>query len=60
MAGMANSEISRLEVRTLIYLYYCYILAYDEAKLNSRIRNMFGYILVFISTLLVITVSPIR
>ncbi|RDX73112.1 Equilibrative nucleotide transporter 3, partial [Mucuna pruriens] len=33
------------------------ILAYNEAKLNTRIRNLFGYTLFFISTLLVLILN---
>jgi len=49
-------------VLTLVYQPFAVgtlaVLAYNEAKLNTRIRNMFGYILFFISTLLVLIVSP--
>ncbi|XP_014491720.1 equilibrative nucleotide transporter 3 [Vigna radiata var. radiata] len=48
-------------VLTLVYQPFAVgtlaILAYNEAKLNTRIRNMFGYILFFISTLLVLIVN---
>jgi hypothetical protein len=32
------------------------VLAYYEAKINTRLRNFFGYILFFFSTLLVLVV----
>ncbi|XP_027928551.1 equilibrative nucleotide transporter 3-like isoform X1 [Vigna unguiculata] len=48
-------------VLTLVYQPFAVgtlaILAYNEAKINTRIRNMFGYILFFISTLLVLIVN---
>ncbi|KAL0928035.1 hypothetical protein M5K25_002269 [Dendrobium thyrsiflorum] len=45
-------------VLTIVYQPFAFvtvaILAYNEAKLNTRIRNLFGYTLFFISTVLVI------
>ncbi|XP_015936147.1 equilibrative nucleotide transporter 3-like [Arachis duranensis] len=45
-------------VLTLVYQPFAVgtlaILAYNEAKINTRIRNLFGYTLFFISTLLVL------
>ncbi|MED6173266.1 Epsin-3, clathrin recruitment and traffic between the Golgi and endosome [Stylosanthes scabra] len=45
-------------VLTLVYQPFAVgtlaILAYNEAKINTRIRNLFGYSLFFISTLLVL------
>lgn len=35
------------------------ILAYNEAKINTRRRNLFGYSLFFISSLIVLVVSAI-
>ncbi|KAG4978442.1 hypothetical protein JHK86_037916 [Glycine max] len=48
-------------VLTLVYQPFAVgtlaILAYNEAKLNTRLRNLFGYILFFISTLLVLILN---
>lgn len=48
-------------VLTLVYQPFAFgtlaILAYNEAKLNTRTRNLFGYILFFISTLLVLILN---
>ncbi|CAL0322673.1 unnamed protein product [Lupinus luteus] len=48
-------------VLTLVYQPFAVgtlgILAYNEAKLNTRTRNLFGYILFFISTLLVLILN---
>ncbi|PKU73596.1 Equilibrative nucleotide transporter 3 [Dendrobium catenatum] len=45
-------------VLTIVYQPFAFvtvaILAYNEAKLNTRKRNLFGYTLFFISTVLVI------
>lgn len=50
-------------VLTLVYQPFALgtlaILAYREAKLNTRRRNLFGYMLFFISSLLVLVVSRI-
>lgn len=50
-------------VLTLVYQPFAVgtlaVLAYNEAKMNTRRRNLFGYILFFISTLLVLVVSTI-
>ncbi|XP_020224322.1 equilibrative nucleotide transporter 3 [Cajanus cajan] len=48
-------------VLTLVYQPFAVgtlaILTYNEAKLNTRTRNLFGYILFFISTLLVLILN---
>ncbi|XP_061346729.1 equilibrative nucleotide transporter 3-like [Gastrolobium bilobum] len=48
-------------VLTLVYQPFAVgtlaILAYNEAKINTRLRNLFGYTLFFISTLLVLIVN---
>lgn len=48
-------------VLTLVYQPFALgtlaILAYNEAKINTRRRNLAGYILFFISSLLVLVVS---
>jgi equilibrative nucleoside transporter 1/2/3 len=48
-------------VLTLVYQPFAVgtlaILAYNEAKVNTRLRNLFGYTLFFITTFLVLVVS---
>ncbi|KAB1210067.1 Equilibrative nucleotide transporter 3 [Morella rubra] len=48
-------------VLTLVYQPFAVgtlaVLAYNEAKMNTRRRNLFGYILFFISTLLVLVLD---
>lgn len=48
-------------VLTLVYQPFAFgtmaILTYKEAKINTRQRNLLGYTLFFISTLLVLVVS---
>lgn len=50
-------------VLTLVYqpfaLITLAILAYHEAKVNTRLRNLFGYTLFFLSSLLIIVVSSV-
>ena len=49
-------------VLTLVYQPFAVgtlaILAYKEDRINTRIRNLFGYTLFFISTLSILIVSP--
>lgn len=51
-------------VLTLVYQPFAFgtlaILAYKEAKINTRIRNLFGFTLFFIGTLSVLIVSPVH
>ena len=35
------------------------VLAFNEAKINPRLRNLFGYILFFLSSLSILVVSTI-
>ncbi|XP_027186257.1 equilibrative nucleotide transporter 3-like isoform X2 [Cicer arietinum] len=48
-------------VLTLVYQPFAFgtlaILSYNEAKVNTRLRNLFGYTLFFISTLLVLILN---
>ncbi|CAK8536505.1 unnamed protein product [Lathyrus sativus] len=48
-------------VFTLVYQPFAvgtiFILAYNEAKVNTRLRNLFGYTLFFIATLLVLILN---
>ena len=50
-------------VLTLVYQPFAFgvlaILTYKEAKINTRRRNLFGYILFFISSLLVLVVRTV-
>lgn len=50
-------------VLTLVYqpfaLFTLIVLSYHEAKINTRKRNLFGYTLFFLSTLLVLVVGTI-
>lgn len=50
-------------VLTLVYQPFAVgtlaLLAYKEEKINTRIRNLFGYTLFFISSLMVLVVSPV-
>ncbi|XP_056171247.1 equilibrative nucleotide transporter 3-like [Syzygium oleosum] len=50
-----------LRVLTLVYQPFALgtlaVLAYNEAKINTRRRNLFGYLLFFISTLLVLVLD---
>lgn len=49
-------------VLTLVYQPFALgtisILAYREAKINTRKRNLFGYVLFFICSLMVLIVNP--
>lgn len=58
---MQNYHPSR--VLTLVYQPFALgalaILAYNEAKINTRRRNLFGYILFFLSSLAVLVVSSL-
>lgn len=51
-------------VLTLVYQPFALgtlsILAYNEAKINTRQRNLFGYFLFFISSLVVLIVSSTK
>lgn len=51
-----------MRVLTLVYQPFALgtlaILTYHEANINTRKRNLFGYILFFFSTLAVLLVSP--
>ncbi|KAJ6349061.1 hypothetical protein OIU77_006616, partial [Salix suchowensis] len=48
-------------VLTLVYQPFALgtmaVLAYNEAKINTRLRNLFGYALFFLSTLLVLVLD---
>ncbi|XP_052302210.1 LOW QUALITY PROTEIN: equilibrative nucleotide transporter 3 [Populus trichocarpa] len=58
---LAMQRYHSSRVLTLIYQPFALgtlaVLAYYEAKINTRLRNFFGYILFFFSTLLVLVVS---
>lgn len=51
-------------VLTIVYQPFVFgtqaILAYNEAKISTRIRNLFGYTVVFFGILAVLIVNPVH
>jgi equilibrative nucleoside transporter 1/2/3 len=50
-------------VLTIVYQPFAFvtiaILAYNEAKINTRLRNLFGYTVFFFSILALLIVNPV-